>query len=106
VHLDGDGGAGLDGALARGAAGVGVAADLRGADVGDGRVGEDGARALAAKVDAVDPELLEGGVGGGVLRCEGDREGGDAEGLHLGRVVGGWLRRRDAGDAGERLVRS
>lgn len=51
----------------------------------------DGARALAAKVDAVDPELLEGGVGGGVLRGEGGREGGDAEGLHLGCVVGGRL---------------
>ena len=55
VHLDGDGGAGLDRALARGAAGVGVAADLGGANVGDGRVREDGARTLTAKVDAIDP---------------------------------------------------
>lgn len=92
VHLDGDGRAGLDGTLALGAAGVAVAADLRGGHVGDGRVREDGARALAAKVDAVDPELLEGGVGRGVLRGEGGREGGDAKRLHLGRVVGGWLR--------------
>lgn len=38
------------------------------------------------------------------MRCEGGREGGNAEGLHLGRVVGGWLQRRDGDDTRERWV--
>ena len=80
MHLNRDGGAGRDGALAAGAAGADIATDAGAAHVGDGGVRGGDTGALGAEVDAVNPELLEGGVGSGVPGQSG--QGGEGEGLH------------------------
>lgn len=81
VHLNSDGTTSADWALDLGSGADDVAAHVIGVIVGDGRVGLRKTGTLAAKVGSVNPELLEGGMGGGLLGQEG-RQGGSCEGLH------------------------